>query len=322
MGETEITPAGRFIHPNALCESDAIGERTLVWAFAHVLPGAVIGDDCTICDGVFVEGGALIGSRVTIKCGVQVWNGVRLEDDVFVGPNATFTNDPLPRSRQRVAPVETVVRRGASIGANATILPGVEIGRGAMVGAGAVVTRSVPPNAKVVGNPARVAGYIAESPREQSSRTAAPLLSGSVAGAVAGVRIHRLRVARDLRGSLAVGEFADEVPFEVKRFFTVYDVPSQDVRGEHAHRTCHQFLLCVAGSAEVLVDDGRNREHIVLDEPSVGVYMPPMTWGTQFRYSDDAVLLVFASHRYDPGDYIRSYDEFLALASPEPVEGA
>src|SRR6266550_1696700 len=149
-----------FVHPQGICESSAIGARTKIWAFAHVLSGAVIGEDCNICDHVFVENDVVLGSRVTVKCGVQLWDGLRIEDDVFIGPNATFANDPFPRSRQRPAAFErTLVERGASIGANATILPGLTIGQGAMVGAGAVVTRSVPAFAIVAGNPARIIGY-------------------------------------------------------------------------------------------------------------------------------------------------------------------
>jgi acetyltransferase-like isoleucine patch superfamily enzyme len=150
-----------FRHPNALVESNRIGARTRVWAFAHVLPGAVIGDDCNICDHVFIENDVVVGDRVTIKCGVQLWDGVRIEDDVFVGPNATFTNDPFPRSRQYLDryPV-TRVERGASIGANATLLPGITIGAHAMVAAGAVVTRTVPARAVVMGNPARIVRYL------------------------------------------------------------------------------------------------------------------------------------------------------------------
>src|SRR5579885_2431228 len=144
---------GNFQHAQAIVETPNVGEGTRIWAFAHVLPGAKIGRECNICDHTFIENDVVIGDRVTIKCGVQLWDGVLIEDDVFVGPNATFTNDPFPRSRIRPASFSrTLVRAGASIGANATILPGLVIERGAMVGAGAVVTRNVPPHAIVMGN--------------------------------------------------------------------------------------------------------------------------------------------------------------------------
>src|SRR6187397_2846227 len=132
-----------FVHPQALCESAAIGENTRVWAFAHVLPGARIGTDCNICDHVFVENDVVLGDRVTVKSGVQLWDGLRVADDVFIGPNATFSNDKYPRSKQHQAPMATHLERGASIGAGAVVLPGVRIGARAMVGAGAVVTRDV-----------------------------------------------------------------------------------------------------------------------------------------------------------------------------------
>ena len=144
-----------FIHEKALVESDSIGAGTRIWAFAHVMPGAVIGAECNICDHTYIEGGAVLGDRVTVKSGVYVWLGVTLDDDVFVGPQATFTNDLMPRSRQPFELSETRVRRGASIGAGAVILAGVTIGERAMVGAGAVVTKDVPPSTIVVGNPAR-----------------------------------------------------------------------------------------------------------------------------------------------------------------------
>src|SRR5260370_1648112 len=162
-----------FAHPEGRVESSDIGPRTRVWALAHVLEGARIGADCNVCDHTFIEGGAVVGDRVTIKCGVQLWAGVTLEDDVFVGLNATFTNDPFPRSRRQPPRfARTLVRRGASIGANATILPGVTIGSDAMVGAGAVVTRDVPPLAVVVGNPAAVSGYVDD--RADKNGTAGP----------------------------------------------------------------------------------------------------------------------------------------------------
>jgi len=151
-----------FKHSHALVETQSIGTGTRIWAFVHVLPGARIGEDCNICDHVFIENDVIIGDRVTVKCGVQVWDGVRLEDDVFIGPNATFTNDAFPRSKQSFEIQHTVVKRGASIGANATLLPGITIGENAMVGAGAVVISDVPANTLVVGNPAQVVRRLEE----------------------------------------------------------------------------------------------------------------------------------------------------------------
>lgn len=146
-----------YIHPKALVEDGVkIGNGTTIWAFVHILPGAGIGKECNICDHVFIEGDVTIGDRVTIKCGVQIWDGLRIENDVFIGPNATFTNDLFPRSKQDFELCYTHVKYGATIGANATILPGITIGEKAMVGAGAVVTKDVPAKTLVLGNPARV----------------------------------------------------------------------------------------------------------------------------------------------------------------------
>jgi UDP-2-acetamido-3-amino-2,3-dideoxy-glucuronate N-acetyltransferase len=305
-----------FVHPQALCESKQIGPGTRVWAFAHVLPGAVVGSDCNICDHVFIENDVTVGDRVTVKCGVQLWDGIALADDVFVGPNATFTNDKRPRSKlYQDAVARTVVEKGASIGANATILPGVTIGARAMVGAGAVVTRSVPARAIVVGNPARIVGYV-DAPRHPSpaAPTGAPLPAARTCS-VAGVTIHQLKEVRDLRGDLAVGEFGSDLPFLPRRFFLVYHVPSQEVRGEHAHRACAQFLICVNGSAALIVDDGTTSEEIALTAPSIGVHVPALVWTVQYRYTADAVLLVFASLPYDPDDYIRDYEQFLQMVT-------
>ncbi len=302
-----------FIHDKALCESDKIGSRTRIWAFVHVLPGARVGADCNICDGVFIEGDVVVGDRVTVKSGVQLWDGIVLEEDVFVGPNATFTNDRLPRSRHWLSEYpSTVVRAGASIGANATILPGIEIGRGAMVGAGAVVTHTVPPYAIAVGNPARIKGYIqTEGPTTQGT-SPSDGKPGRTTLAVPGVHVQRFATFADMRGTLTAGELpSEDVPFVPKRWFMVYDVPSREVRGEHAHRICHQFLVCVSGSVGVVVDDGQCRGEVLLDDLTLGIYIPPLVWGSQFRYQPGSVLLVLASHPYDPDDYIREYDLFL-----------
>lgn len=152
-----------FVHERGLCESDQVGVRTRVWAFAHVLRGAVIGTDCNICDHVFVEDGAQIGDHVTIKNGVAVWRGVTVEDEVFLGPHMVFTNDLRPRASYPKHPdelVPTLVRRGATIGANATIMCGITVGSSAFVAAGAVVLRDVPAHALIAGTPARQIGWV------------------------------------------------------------------------------------------------------------------------------------------------------------------
>jgi UDP-2-acetamido-3-amino-2,3-dideoxy-glucuronate N-acetyltransferase len=131
---------------------------------------------------------------------------------------------------------------------------------------------------------------------------------------VEGVNLHRMPRVPDIRGSLTVGEFDRSIPFAAKRYFMVFDVPSVETRGEHAHRECHQFLICVRGSCAVVADDGSNRQEFLLDRPDVGIHLPPMVWGIQYKYSADAVLLVFASHYYDGADYIRDYLEFRQLA--------
>jgi len=309
-----VTASQFFVHPQALCEASAIGENTRVWAFAHILPGATIGKDCNICDHVFIENDVTVGDRVTIKCGVQLWDGLRIADDVFIGPNVTFSNDKYPKSKQYQSRVEqTHIGRGASIGGGASILPGLRIGARAMVGAGAVVTHDVPARAVVSGNPARIVGYI-DTKRGSLERPKPVEVPESDIRqtSVSGVTVHRLPVFADLRGSLSVGEFPKQVPFAPKRYFIVFDVPGKDVRGEHAHRRCHQFLVCLRGSLSVVVDDGQASEEIALDRPSIGLYLPPMVWAVQYRYSADALLLVFASDPYDASDYIRDYDEFLS----------
>ena len=155
-------------------QSPHIGPATRIWQFVVILPNARIGVDCNICSHVLIENDVIIGDRVTIKSGVQLWDGLRIEDDVFIGPNVTFTNDPFPRSKQYLATFPaTTIKIGASIGGGATLLPGITVGRRAMVGAGAVVTRSVPDGAVVVGNPARVVRYLGLGDEHGTSAPAA-----------------------------------------------------------------------------------------------------------------------------------------------------
>lgn len=310
-------PESVFVHERALCESRSIGEGTRIWAFAHVLGGATIGRDCNICDHVFIENNVVVGDRVTIKSGVQLWDGLRVADDVFIGPNATFSNDKFPRSKQYQAVVEeTHIGRGASVGAGAVILPGIRIGARAMIGAGAVVTHDVPARAIVFGNPGRISGYVdtvsGQTAAVETPTAAAPSVRQT---SVRGVTVHRLPLAEDLRGRLSAGETGAHIPFTPRRYFIVFDVPGKHVRGEHAHRACHQFLVAARGSVSLVVDDGTTAEEMLLDEPNVGVYIPPMVWAIQYRYSPDALLLVLASDPYDSADYIRDYDQFLKIAA-------
>lgn len=317
-GEPADADNNYFQHPASIVESDHIGARTRIWAFAHILPGAIIGADCNICDHVFIENDVRIGDRVTIKSGVQLWDGVTLEDDAFVGANVTFTNDHFPRSKQYPGQfLRTIVRAGASIGANATILP-VTIGRQAMVGAGAVVTHDVPPHAIVTGNPARIVGYVdsqhaRQMPRLQPGGNAGSDTAVSSAPPVRGVTVYQLPIITDLRGNLAVGEIGQGLPFTPQRYFVVFDVPTREVRGEHAHRRLHQFFVCLKGDCSLVVDDGDNRAELLLNSPAVGIHVAPMVWGIQYKFSADALLLVLATDKYDPDDYIRDYDEFLRL---------
>ncbi|QDB83640.1 hypothetical protein EA687_09245 [Acinetobacter baumannii] len=150
-----------YIHPLSDVKSKNIGQKTKVWQYSVIFPQAVIGENCNICAHTMIENDVQIGNNVTIKSGVYIWDGITLEDNVFVGPSVTFTNDKTPRSKQYPDEfLKTIVEQGASIGGNATILPGIRIGRNALVGAGAVVTKDVPENAIVVGNPAIIKGYV------------------------------------------------------------------------------------------------------------------------------------------------------------------
>jgi acyl-[acyl carrier protein]--UDP-N-acetylglucosamine O-acyltransferase/dTDP-4-dehydrorhamnose 3,5-epimerase-like enzyme len=267
-----------FKHELALVETQCIGEGTSIWAFTHILPRARLGRDCNIGDHTLIENDVIVANRVTIKSGVQISNSVTISDD-------------------------------ALIGANATLLPGIVIGERAQVGPGAVVTRDVPADTIVAGNPAQITGYV-------GTRTVEP--PGKAPTAVKGVTVHRLPLVDDVRGLLSFGEALRHVPIDFKRYFLVFGVSSEEVRGEHAHKTLHQFFICVHGRCHLVADDAVNRQEFVLDSPNLAVHVPPMVWALQYKYTADAVLLVLASDYYDPSDYIRDYSEFLALCRTQP----
>lgn len=233
--------------------------------------------------------------------------GVEIANSVTIGARVVLAGDRI------------VLRPNVRLDAACVIGEGVTVGQGAWVRAGAVVLRSVPPNAIVEGNPARVVGYRngTDSDRRPDPRhidihaldhltrpVREPLGVGNSA-------LYLMRRITDARGALSVGEVPTEVPFSPARYFVVFDVPSIELRGEHAHKQCQQFLICMHGSCRVLLDDGGQRCEVTLDRPDMGVYMPEMIWGTQYRYSPDAVMFVFASHPYKADDYLRTYDEFL-----------
>ena len=304
-----------FKHPLSVVETDDIGDGTQVSAFARILSGAHIGRDCRICDHTLIESDVIIGDRVTLQCGVRLWDGITIEDDVFIGTNATFTNDCFPPGRLH-PPADnrrTLIRAGASVGANATVLAGVNIGPRAIVGAATLVTQNVPADSIVVGNPGKIVGYVDAKEHLYPPPTRTAESTGVSPTGVKGVTLHRLPKVNDLRGDLSFGETQRHVPFDVKRYFLVFGVASENIRGEHAHRKQHQFLICVHGSCHLVADDGQSREEFTLNDPSIGLHLPPLVWGVQYKYTSDAVLLVLTSDYYDPADYIRDYGEFRRI---------
>lgn len=255
-----------------------------------------------------IDPAASIGLNCVVQSGAVICAGAVLETQVTVGANAVFVS---PFSTAEKA---AVAHQGARIGANATLYPNVTLATECVVRAGAVVTRSVPPRAIVEGNPASIVGYVgAEASPLRPHQVKLDGISGQQETTVKGVTIHTFPVIPDLRGNLSVGEFSRDIPFTPLRYFMVFGVPSREVRGEHAHLECHQFLICVRGACSVVADDGERSVEVVLDAPNRGIHLPPLTWATQYKYSPDALLLVFASHYYDAADYIRTYDQFLRV---------
>jgi UDP-2-acetamido-3-amino-2,3-dideoxy-glucuronate N-acetyltransferase len=271
------------IHPTALCQS------------AKIAPGATIGPYCVIERGAVVEDGAVITSHA------------------FVGENSRIGSKSLIGAGARIG-AGCILDRDVTVGANAVIADNVHLHISASVTPGTKVTNAVPPYAIVSGVEGTITGYV-DAASDALPNVAAPTHEGSRESRVRGVGLYEMREFPDLRGALLVGEFGTELPFVPVRYFLVYDVLSERTRGEHAHKTCHQFLTCIQGACSVLADDGTNRQEFRLDRRNIGVHLPPMTWGVQYKYTRDAVLLVFASTHYDPDDYIRDYAEFSKMAA-------
>jgi serine acetyltransferase/dTDP-4-dehydrorhamnose 3,5-epimerase-like enzyme len=265
--------------------------------------GADVAENSQLGDFVVVYPGAIVGEGSVVEGFTQIWPGVQLDRNVHLSANVT-----LERGADGAAS-DIVLGAGCQVGIGAIIQRGVKIG------VGAVVSQAVPPYAIVSGVPARITGYVERKPASGQpawhKQVQFPEAQQVVRVGVGGVTLHRTKLVRDPRGDLAVGEFPKDIPFDVKRYFIVFNVASGKTRGEHAHHRCHQYLLCVKGSCAVVVDDGHDRVEVLLESPDMGVYLPPLTWGIQYKYSPDAVLLVFASHYYEADDYIRDYDEFI-----------
>jgi acetyltransferase-like isoleucine patch superfamily enzyme/dTDP-4-dehydrorhamnose 3,5-epimerase-like enzyme len=272
-------------HPTAVVSPDAC-----------VSSQAIIGCFVQVCSGANIESFAEIEGLTIVPAHVSVGSRAR------VGYGVCFIKPESERNSIEIA-------EDAEIGAKAIIHSGVSIGARAVIKPGSVVQRSIPSMAIVEGVPAKITGYVGAS--EQTHESVFPNGQHVQNTKVQGVQLHQLPCVFDIRGNLTFGESNRSIPFSVNRYFMVFDVPSEETRGEHAHRECHQFLICVRGSCAVVVDDGRNRQEFILNQPNMGIHLSPMVWGIQYKYSPDAVLLVFASHYYDAADYIRDYADFI-----------
>jgi UDP-2-acetamido-3-amino-2,3-dideoxy-glucuronate N-acetyltransferase len=298
------------IHLQADVQSSNIGEETLIAQFCVVHQGARIGSRSNLRASVVVEDEVFIGDNVTIQSGAHLSRGTHIGDDVMVGPGVIFLDYLVPQTDPKAfKAAASVVHLGAIIEGNATIFPGITIGRGAIIAAGAVVNDNVPSYAIVKGNPAHITGYVHDSPLAKAE-VGTPHLDQHV---IPGISFVNLTTASDLRGDLMAADFSRQVPFPVQRSFFITNVPSHHVRGEHGHKTCHQLLVCLQGSIMVSADNGHERGQWLLNQPGLGLHIHPMVWAAQYQYSDNAVLAVFASHSYDAEDYIRDYETFLEL---------
>lgn len=269
---------------------------------------ALAGMRCDIAPSAVIGLGVQLGNDVSIGAGAIVLGPCSIGDGCTVAAGCVL--DPGAGAVDSRLVLEPNVQLLAGV----TIAARITIARGASVHPGTIVLRAIPPHAIVSGNPAQIVGYaLSDTDTPPIMTDPAGHATGSGTSSVRGVTLHHLPRILDLRGNLTVGEFGRSIPFSPKRYFMVFGVPNAEIRGEHAHRVCQQLLLCAHGSCHVVADDGKHREEFVLDDPATALYLPAMTWGVQYKYSPDAVLIVFASEYYDNADYIRDYDSFLAL---------
>ena len=257
-------------------------------------------DRSAVDDSAYVGDGADVDETCVVESRAVVVGRVRILSGSLIGPGAVIEG---PR---RGSPI--TVGPSAVIGAGA-VVSACDVGEGAVLRPGTVTSWPVPRYSVVSGNPARI---------ESTRPSPTPYGVGTDDGKQVLERqeqLVRLTYVTDLRGSLTAGQFPDTVPFRIARFFFVTEVPGPEVRGEHAHIACHQLLLAVSGSLEVICDDGQSAARYLLDKPDVGLHIPPMTWAIQHRYAPGTVLLVLASRPYEEEDYIRDYPEFLRMVS-------
>jgi acetyltransferase-like isoleucine patch superfamily enzyme/dTDP-4-dehydrorhamnose 3,5-epimerase-like enzyme len=309
-------------HPSALVESSKVGPRCTIEPFAHIYEGAIIGSDCFIGSGAVISDNVTLGDRVTVSGGVHLRPGVRIGDDAFIAHGTSFAVARTRQSADAGTNDSPTVQRGAFIGENATIMPSVNIGAHAIIEPGSVVTRDVPQNAIVSGNPARITGYGngTQSPPIRSNASLTPEKSLRDLR-VRGAQLLPIPLIVDLRGSLVFGEIDKHLPFKPNRFFVVFDVPGEEVRGEHAHHELHEFLICLKGSISVAMDDGESHDEVRLDDPTIGLHIPPKLWRVHYKYSADAVMLSLCSDIYRADDYIRDYEEFRRIVASSREEG-
>jgi acetyltransferase-like isoleucine patch superfamily enzyme/dTDP-4-dehydrorhamnose 3,5-epimerase-like enzyme len=307
-------------HSSAIIESEDIGPRCVIEPFVRISEGATVGSDCFLGTGTVIGAGVRLGNNVQILGNVNIPPNVQIGSNVIVHPGVSFVPTGLMQLESS-ASTATRVNDGARLGANATIMYGISIGTNSIIEPGSLITKDVPQNAVMRGHPAKIVGYgnSANTPALRATSKKADTLRPL---AVKGAALHPIPLIVDLRGSLVFGEIAQHLPFTPQRFFVVYDVPSEEVRGEHAHLELHEFLICLKGSISVALDDGTHHDEVRLDSPTVGLHIPPRLWRVHYKYSPDAVMLSLCSDVYKAEDYVREYSDFLELVAGKRGENS